>query len=230
MVEYILGNGGALWDEKELKSTLHLPKAKGAVTFVRDQIIGEISHRGALAYQEPESLALFVQGKAIFHRNWPYAWEVANDPKQSKVEGRVGFGSLPAFAGGKSVATLGGWQLAISRFSRQPELAWKFVALMSSAEIQKQIALHMGRAPSRKELYRDPEVLKKNPQFQSQFETFLQAVPRPPTPVYATLSNIMQRYFSSAIAVPDSDIDELARLASRDMNRVLDLLRERIAP
>ncbi len=228
MMEYILGNGGSIWDEQELRGRLHLPKAKEAVKFVRDQIVRGISHRGALATQEPESLALFVQGKAIFHRNWPYAWEVANDPKQSRVEGQVEVGPLPAFPGGKSVATLGGWQLAVSRFSRQPELAWKFIALMSSAEIQKQIALHMGRAPSRKELYRDPEVLKKNPQFQ--LETFARAVPRPRTPVYASLSNIMQRTFSSAIALPDSDIDELARLGSRDMDRVLDLLRERIGP
>jgi multiple sugar transport system substrate-binding protein len=96
---------------------------------------------------------------------------------------------------------------------------------MTSGEVQKRIALFTGRAPTRKELYRDPDVLKKNPQFQSQFETFIQAVPRPRTPVYAPLSHIMQRYFSSAIAVPNSDIEELARLASRDMDRVLNLLK-----
>ncbi len=230
MMEYILSNGGSIWDEKKLKSTLHLPSAKEAVRFVRDRIIGEISHRGSLAYQEPESLALFTQGKAIFHRNWPYAWEMSNDPKKSKIASRVGVVPLPEFPGGKSAATLGGWQLGISSFSRKPELAWKFVAFMTGAEMQKRIAVFAGRAPTRKDLFRDPDVLRKNPQFQSQFETFIRAVPRPPTPVYAPLSNIMQRYFSSAIAVPNSDIDELARLASRDMNRVLDLLRERIAP
>jgi hypothetical protein len=41
------------------------------------------------------------------------------------------------------------------------------------------------------------------------------------------MSNIMQRYFSSALAIRDSNIDELARIASRDMNRVLDLLAEK---
>jgi multiple sugar transport system substrate-binding protein len=128
MMEYILSNGGSLWDEVELKGALHSPKAVEAVRFVRDQIIGEISHRGVLAYQEPESLALFIQGKAIFHRNWPYAWEIANDPPKSKIAGRLGMMTLPAFAGGKSVATLGGWQLGISRFSRKPALAWKFLS------------------------------------------------------------------------------------------------------
>jgi multiple sugar transport system substrate-binding protein len=230
MMEYILSNGGALWDENELRGMLHLSRANDAVRFVRDRIVGEISHRGVLAYQEPESLALFTQGKAIFHRNWPYAWEIANDSQRSKVAEKVGMIPIPTFPGGKSVATLGGWQLGISRFSRKPAAAWKFVAFMTSKEIQKRIALFTARAPARKELYRDPDVLKKNRQFQTQFETFTQAVPRPRTPVYAPLSNIMQRYFSSAIAVRDSDIEGSARLASRDMDRVLDLLKGKGRP
>ena len=225
MLEYILGNGGALWEEAQLQSALDGPKSKEAVRFVRDQVIGAIAHRGVLAYQESESLALFAQGRAIFHRNWPYAWTVSNDPAVSKVAGRIGVAPLPAFAGHGSVSTLGGWQVAISRFTRQPELAWKFVSFLTAGETQKRLALFMGRAPTRTQLYEDPEILRKNPQFKFQLEIFMQAVPRPRTPVYAPLSNIMQRYFSSAIAVSDSNIDQLAALAARDMNRVLDLLR-----
>jgi multiple sugar transport system substrate-binding protein len=230
MMEFVMSNGAALWNEHTLQSTLDDAKAKAAVRFVRDQIIGAISHRGVLAYQEPESLALFTQGKAVFHRNWPYAWEVANDPQRSKIAGKVGLLPLPAFHGQKSVATLGGWQFGISRFSRHPQLAWQFVEHMTSSETQKRIALYTGRGPARKALYRDPEILKKNPQFESQYETFVLATPRPRTPVYLPLSNIMQRYFSSAIAIADSDIDRLARSASRDMDRVLDLLRGRRQP
>ncbi|MBI2349189.1 MAG: extracellular solute-binding protein, partial [Deltaproteobacteria bacterium] len=49
MMEYILGNGGALWDETGLSSSLQLASSKEAVRFVRDQIIWGISHRGVLA-------------------------------------------------------------------------------------------------------------------------------------------------------------------------------------
>jgi len=226
MMEFILSNGGALWDEQRLKSAVHTAKAMEAVRFVRDDIVRLIANRGILAYQESESLALFTQGRAVFHRNWPYAWEAANDAGQSKVAGKIGVMPLPAFSGHKSAATLGGWQLAISRFSRHPQLAWEFVQFMTSSETQKRIALSTGRAPARKDLYHDPEILKTSPQFQSQFETFTLATPRPRTPVYLPLSNILQRYFSSAIAIADSNIEELARSAARDMDRVLDLLRD----
>jgi multiple sugar transport system substrate-binding protein len=230
MMEYIVSHGGKIWDEQALQSALNMPEATEAVRFVRDRIIGEISHRGVLAYQEPESLTLFTQGKAIFHRNWPYAWEEANDPQKSKVAGKVGMTTLPYFPGGKSASALGGWQLGISRFSLKPEPAWRFIRFMTSEATQKRIALSTGRGPARTEVYRDAEILQKYPRFKTQFETSMHAVARPQTPVYVPLSNIMQRYFSSAIAVRDSNIDRLARFASRDMDRVLDLLRERAEP
>lgn len=230
MMEYILSNGGALWDDKRLASLLDQPAALEAVRFVRDQIIGEISHRGVLAYEEPESLALFTQGRAIFHRNWPYAWKIANDPEQSRVAGNIGMMPLPGFTGGSGVAALGGWQLGVSRFSRKPDLAWRFVAFMTGIENQKRIALATGRAPTRVALYNDREINDRIPHLNSLLEPFKRAAPRPTTPVYVPLSNIMQRYFSSALALPNTDIQKRAALTARDMNRVLDLVREKYIP
>jgi len=230
MMEYILAHGGALWDKQRLVSAIDETPALDAVRFVRDHIIGEISHRGVLAYEEPESLALFTQGRAIFHRNWPYAWKIANDAETSRVAGKVGMMPLPGFAGRTGAATLGGWQLGISRYSTKPELAWRFVEFMTGPMMQKRIALSTGRAPTRLALYDDDEILAKAPQLKSFLATFKQAVPRPPTPVYVPLSNILQRYFSYVLALPRSNIRARAALAARDMNRVLDLLRRSHEP
>jgi hypothetical protein len=96
--------------------------------------------------------------------------------------------------------------------------------------MQKRITMATGRAPTRSVLYEDPQIIGQFPQLKSLLETFKQAVPRPTTPVYVPLSNIMQRYFSSVLALPDSDIERRAALAARDMDRVLDLLRGSAAP
>jgi multiple sugar transport system substrate-binding protein len=230
MMEYVLSNGGAFWDPQRLTSALEQQPAKDAVRFVRDRIIREIAHQGVLAYQEPESLALFTQGKAIFHRNWPYAWKMANDPERSRVAGKIGMAPLPSFPGHRSVSTLGGWHFGISRFSQHPDLAWRFIESMSSPQMQKSIALATGRAPTRKALYDDPGLSKAIPHLNSLLEAFKRSVPRPRTPVYVPLSNIMQRYFSSVLSLPNSDIDARADLAAREMNRVFDLLRGVTAP
>lgn len=230
MMEYIMSNGGALWDEQRMISTLDQTAALEAVRFVRDHIIGEISERGVLAYEEPESLALFTQGRAIFHRNWPYAWAAANDAASSKIAGRAGMSSLPGFTVGRGAAALGGWQLGISRYSKRSDLAWRFIAFMTGPAVQKRIALATGRAPTRTELYQDRQIAARIPQLQSLLTTFKRAVARPTTPVYVPLSNIMQRYFSSVLALPDTDIKAQASHTARDMNRLLDLVRERPTP
>ncbi len=133
---------------------------------------------------------------------------------------------LPGFSPGTGAAALGGWQIGVSRFSTKPDLAWRLAAFLTGSEVQQRIALATGRAPTRSALYDNPEIQKKIPQLKPLLETFDQAVPRPTTPVYVPLSNIMQRYFSTALALPSTSIDRRAGLAARDMNRVLELVRD----
>ena len=54
-------------------------------------------------------------------------------------------------------------------------------------------------------------------------DVFLTAYPRPRSPLYPALSNILQRYFSTAISEPDSDIGKDARAASGEMEKILAL-------
>lgn len=227
MMEFIISNGGALWDESRRKSAIDQRPAVDAIRFVRDEIVAQISNQGVLAYEEPESLALFTEGRAIFHRNWPYAGVIANDSRRSKVAGRVGMSPLPSFPGHPGASTLGGWQLAISRFSQHPELAWRFVSFITGEAMQKRIAIDLGKAPTRVSLYNDDQVRAAIPQLRILREIFEQAVPRPVTPVYTPLSNILQRYFSSALTLPTVDLRRRSAAAAREMDRVLDLLNQR---
>jgi multiple sugar transport system substrate-binding protein len=163
MLEYIMASKGCLIHPGTGKVGLAERPAREAVQFVRDHIIGKAAPAGVLAYEEPESLALFVQGKAVFHRNWPYAWEAANDSARSRVAGKIGVAPLPCFPGGESHAALGGWQLGISRYSENKEIAWTFIEFLSSARIQKHLALKASLAPTRKDLYEDREILAACP-------------------------------------------------------------------
>lgn len=221
MMEYILSNGGHILDPATGRSAVTGEKSVEAVRFVRDKIIGNVAPRGVLTYQEPESLDLFLQGRAVFHRNWPYAWAASNDPARSKVVGSVGITTLPHFAGGRSFATLGGWQVGISAFSQDRGAAWTLAAFLTSERIQKVLAIKGGRAPTRVGLYRDSEILAANPQFGAFEQVFLTAHPRPRTPLYPAVSNVLQRYFSRAIADRASNIEAEARDASAEIDKLL---------
>jgi multiple sugar transport system substrate-binding protein len=221
MMEYILSNGGKILDEGTGKSGLAEKPAVDAVRFVRDKIIGKVAPVGVLTYQEPESLDLFIQGQAVFHRNWPYAWEVSNNEEKSKVAGKVGISKLPHFDGQQSFSTLGGWQVGISSYSENKDAAWTFVKFLTSHRIQKLLALKAGRAPARTALYEDGEILKTYPHFSELKDVFMTAYPRPRTPLYPTVSNVLQRYFSKAISDGSVDIESRAKAAAEEIEKVV---------
>jgi multiple sugar transport system substrate-binding protein len=225
MMEYILSNGGWILHPETGEPALAEKPAVEAVRFVRERVIGNVAPRGVLTYQEPESLDLFLQGRAVFHRNWPYAWEVSNDPERSRIAGRVGIAPLPHFPGGKSYSTLGGWQVGISAYSKNPEAAWRFARFLSSPRMQKHLALAAGRAPTRTALYEDPDILRAYPHFSALKEVFLHAYPRPRTPLYPSVSHVLQRYFSRAISEERVDLEKEAREASREIEKILSLAR-----
>jgi multiple sugar transport system substrate-binding protein len=224
MMEFILSNNGRIIDETG-KCVLAEKQAVEAVRFVRDEIIGKIASPGILTYQEPESLDLFMQGRAVFMRNWPYAWNHANDPGKSRVAGRVGIAKLPHFPGGESYATLGGWQLGISRYSEHKKEAWRFIQFLTSARIQKLYAIKAGKAPTRKALSADREIIQHNPDFVDMKEVFLSAYPRPRSPLYPAISNVLQRYFSKVLSGPESDIEGEAVQAAAEIEKLLALVK-----
>jgi multiple sugar transport system substrate-binding protein len=224
MLEIVASHGGTLVDARARHATLATPATLAAVRWARDQLVGHLAPRSVLTYEEPESLALFLQGRAVFLRNWPYAWQVANDPKRSRVAGRVGVGALPHFTGHASAAALGGWQYGVSVFSPHPDLAFRFVTFMTSEEMQRFFAVHASLAPARAALYSDAEVLAFNPQFAAQAAAFRAALPRPVTPVYPAVSSVLQRLFSEALSRPPGGLEAKAREADAEIDRLLEMV------
>jgi multiple sugar transport system substrate-binding protein len=73
-------------------------------------------------------------------------------------------------------------------------------------------------------LYEDAEILRACPQFRDMKPIFLSAVARPVSPLYPSLSNIMQRFFSKAISDSSTDIAREARIATSEMKKTLALV------
>jgi multiple sugar transport system substrate-binding protein len=223
MLEFIWSHGGEVVDPLNQSVLLAQPASVDAVTFVRDQIIGKAAPRGAVNYEEPESLEVFIQGRAVFHRNWPYAWALANDPEKSRVATKIGVGVLPAFKGHAPASTLGGWQFGISRWSQHPDEAWAFVKFMTSYESQRRLALEAGLAPTRIKVYDDPHVKEEMPHLKSFLPGFKRARPRPNSPLYPMISSELQRFFSQAIAGSQTDIQNLAKATSERIKRIIQM-------
>ena len=175
--------------------------------------------------KEDDARMVFEQGNALFERNWPYAWPI-HQRNGSPVKGKVGIAPLPHFRGGRSVSTLGGWHIGISRYSDAKPLAWKFIQFVTSYTTQKKFALELGWNPGRRDVYNDKDVLEKLPHFKRLRSVFEHALPRPNVPYYTHISQVIQKYVNSIIAGKTTPQTGLS-LAQKEIGRIIEKYEER---
>jgi trehalose/maltose transport system substrate-binding protein len=209
-------NGGTIVDDKGNVTINNANAAKALKTAA--SWVGTIAPQGVLNYAEEEARGVFQNGNAAFMRNWPYAWSLGNG-KDSKIAGKIGVSALPkGGADGKNAATLGGWQLAVSKYSKNPEAAASLVMYMTSPEVQKERAIKGSYNPTIPALYKDKDVLAATPFFGDLYNVFTSAVPRP-----ATVTGLKYNEVSSAFWNATHDVmsgkssaeDSLKRLEGR---------------
>jgi len=148
---------------------------------------------------EEASRHIFQSGRAIFLRNWPYVWKLVNQ-EGSLVRGRVGVMGVPHSAGRASSPTLGGFHLGINRRSLHPQAALQFMRFMIRQESQKRILLDLGVLPAHMGVYDDPEAIAAVPQLPQLRPAIEHAQPRPVTPYYLMISQILQPELSAVVA------------------------------
>lgn len=219
VLEYIWSNGGDVLDDG--KVVINSPKNIEALRFMRD-MIEEYKITPPLvttAIEEP-TRHIFGSGRAVFMRNWPYAWNIF-EREGSPVRGKIGVAPLPYFSGGVSASTLGGWQLGVNRYSRRPDAAEKLIKFLTSPESQKTLAMTVGYKPTRKELYLDKELMREQPFMTGLYDIFMKARPRPVSPYYMMMTQVMQPEFSAVISGIKTPEEALAS-AQKLMGHILE--------
>nr|WP_100010029.1 ABC transporter substrate-binding protein [Lentibacillus sediminis] len=199
-IEFIASYGGAVVDEDN-NVVVDSPETVQAIEKMQEIVGSDFVPENVLNFMEIETENAWIEGNAVFARNWPYMMSSSNDEERSEVVGNVAMSRLPAGPEG-SASALGGWMSMINRYSEHPEAAWEFVKFISGPEGQKISAVEGGRPPTLKALYDDPEVQEVSSLFADpEFREVLQnAVPRPVSPIYPEVSDIMQIELSTALA------------------------------
>ena len=212
-------NGGTIVDETG-KVTIDNPQAATAITAAAGWI-KTISPEGVLNYTEEEARGVFQSGNAVFMRNWPYVWSLAQGP-ESAIKDKVGVSVLPkGGADGRNAATLGGWQLAVSKYSKNKELAADLVMYLTSAEEQKRRAIQGAFNPTIEALYKDPEILKAAPFMGELYDTFVNAIARPSTATGTKYNQVSNEFWNavhevlSGTAKADANLAKLASSLKR---------------
>ncbi len=195
-LEWIKSYGGGRIIENDGSISVNNPKAAAALKLAASWV-GNISPAGVLAYKEEESRGVWQTGNAVFLRNWPFVYALSNKD-DSAVKGLFDVATLPVGPGEKtSAATLGGWNVAVSRYSKKQEAAVSFALYLASAEGQKIRALEMSQLPTVMSLYDDPKIAAAYPMIPRWKEVFMQTVPRPSAQVRLKYNEVSSRFWSA---------------------------------
>ena len=162
----------------------------------------------------------FKAGQVLFGINWGFAWDRFKDDPDSQVKGKVGVMPLPAMAGGKSATCIGGWQWAVSAFSRNKAEAAKLVRYMSTPEASKFLAAEGSLLPTYASNYTDADVVKAVPWFKDAGNVVTAGKSRPMSRDYGQVSDTLRTTTSAVLArtkTPDEGANEIASRLGRVM-------------
>jgi trehalose/maltose transport system substrate-binding protein len=180
--------------------------------------VGSISPNGVTNFAEEDARNMWQAGNAAFMRNWPYAYSLGN-AEDSAIASQFDVSPLPAGEGGSPAATLGGWQLGVSKYSDDIAGSADLALFLASYEEQKERAIVGSLNPTIKALYEDEDVLAANPFFGSLFDVFTSATARPSTATAPNYSAVSRAFYTSvhSVLTGQEDADTALEILELDL-------------
>lgn len=216
-LELAFAAGGTVLSEDGSKSTINSAENLKALQLMVDGIKDGAAPKAVTTYMEEPSRRAFEAERATFMRNWPYAYSLGN---MSEVEGKFEVAPYPEFEGGGKAGILGGHNLVISAFSKNPGGAVALIDYLTAPEALERDASEYSLAPPTAAAYDAPAVKKALP-FAADLRTAVeQAKSRPVTPVYSPVSQAIYKNVNEALSGSVTP-EEALKTADGEINKAL---------
>ena len=189
-----------------------------AVKYMKQSLDDGLTNPNSREYLEEDVRKVFTSGEAAFALNWTYMYNLANNPKESKIAGKVGIVPSPGVEGKSAASAVNGSMgLGITANSQHADDAWKYITHMTAMETQNKYAKLS--LPIWKASYDDPAVTAGQEQLVAAAKSSIGVMfARPSTPSYPELSAILQKKIQEVLlgqATPEDALQDAAKSASK---------------
>ncbi|ALG06691.1 ABC transporter substrate-binding protein [Kibdelosporangium phytohabitans] len=214
---HILSDDGksVVMDEGAVKG-LEILKRLASVGVTSSDLTSAKEQQVQLGFQQANS-------KAAFQLNWPFVYASIKSDAPDRFQ-HLRWTQYPGVIPGQpSKPTIGGFNLAVSAYSRHPQESFEAALCLRNADNQKFQAINESLPPTIQSVYDDPTPVDKDkpadektnptmvmayPMKDAVFESLKASESRPLTPAYQNASTVI-----SAILSPPGDIDPPATAA-----------------
>jgi multiple sugar transport system substrate-binding protein len=207
----ILGAGGNVLTNndraRDATVAINSPAGKRAVEVIRKLAKSTAADPALSTADEEIGRAAFETGKGGFLLNWPYVYAAMLGDVKAGTFKKSYFDDLATAryprvdANRPSKPPTGGVNLAVSKFSKHPDLAVEAVKCIVSPAMEKVHFLGNGDPIANATLYDDPAIRKKFPMADLIRQGINEGGPRPITPFYGDVSGAIQRDWHPASGV-----------------------------
>ena len=202
------------------KLTLDKPAAAKGLSQWLAMVDAGVIKKNVAEVKTPDTVNEFKAGQVVFAVNWGFAWDRFQTDKDSQVQDKVGVMALPAVAGGKSATCVGGWQWAVSAFSKNKAESAKLVKYLASPEASKFLAIEGSLLPTSQGVYTDADVVKAVPWFKDAAAAVIAGRSRPLSRDYGQVSDAIRTTTSAVLARTKKPEDGVAEIENR-LRRVM---------
>ena len=214
-LELLYSNGGKVLSDDGKKAEIDSPQAQQVLSFMQQGLKDGAVPKSNSTWMEEESRNAFQNGKVALLRNWPYVYALA---KQAGV--KFDLVPLPKFGNGQPASILGGYNLGISTYSKNPGGALSFINFATGPAAQKKFFIKSSLPAVITQTYNDPAVKKAQPFAPELLKAVQQGKPRPVSPVYPQISQAIYNNVYSALSSGTSPKSALSKAQSQ-INKAL---------
>jgi multiple sugar transport system substrate-binding protein len=196
----IRGAGGQIVDERG--NVKVGPTTETAARIIHKLATSRAAPPGMATNKEDEARLGFESGRSDYQLNYTFIYASA-----AKAPGgfqkKIGWARYPRSVAGKpSRPPIGGINLGIGAYTKNPKLAFEAANCLSQPANQLVASEKGGLPPTTESLYKDPKLIKAFPFADLLRTSIAEGGPRPAIPAYSDVSLAIQKSFH-----PEADID-----------------------
>ncbi len=172
------------------------------------------------SFNEDKIYQYALQTDALFLRGWPGYLKHFNPENSERYKVKLkdyAMAPLPHTKNNEKCAVYGGWNLMISKFSREKDAAVTFIKFMLGE--QNQMIMHdlSGYVPVNEKTFQNPAFLKRNPNILYERNLYRYGRHRPYREDYTKISDIMSHYVRAALK-KEISVEQALIKASQKIN------------
>lgn len=163
----------------------------------------------SIMWTEDNVDAAMQSGDIAYQLSWGYPLVRLNDPDKSSILDQAKVGLMPSVDGKHPYTVSGPMGWSISKGTKYPEEAWKFIEFIAGPEGSKVAAIRAGMFSGWKSVLNDPEVQAGVPGLEDMAKQADYIVNRPIVPWYHEFSVMLAEKLHEALTLKKSPQDAL---------------------